>query len=54
MEVMSNYQRRGFSKDICEDTFKKFESDMSNGIELPIEIQREDILNPQEQESIVR
>jgi GNAT superfamily N-acetyltransferase len=54
MAVISDYQRRGFGKKIFDDTFKKFESDMPNGIGLLMEIQREDMPDLQEQESVIR
>lgn len=42
MAVKPNYQRQGLGREIFEGTFKKFASDMRDGIGLAMEIQRVD------------
>jgi GNAT superfamily N-acetyltransferase len=54
MAVKSNYQRQGLGREIFEGTFKKFASDIHDGIGLVIEIQRENAPNLQEREINVR
>jgi ribosomal protein S18 acetylase RimI-like enzyme len=41
--IKPNYQRRGIGKELFEFTFEKFRSDVSNGIGLLIEVQKENV-----------
>jgi GNAT superfamily N-acetyltransferase len=52
--VKPNYQRQGLGREIFEGTFRKFASDIRDGIGLIMEVQREDAPKLQEIEINVR
>ncbi|MFZ0896982.1 MAG: GNAT family N-acetyltransferase [Candidatus Nitrosopolaris sp.] len=52
ISVIPNYRRRGIGEELFKFTLEKFGSLVSNGIGLLIEIQRENVLDPEE--SVVR
>jgi GNAT superfamily N-acetyltransferase len=54
MAVKPNYQRQGLGREIFEGTFKKFASDIRDGIGLVVEIQRDDAPKIEEKDINVR